>query len=99
VSYPLEKPRFLNPNPEFDSTEVSSLHIDEPFTHLAARAIDSVTIDGHRLVAVLHFERQQDDTCHVVCATEEGTSHLFSFNPFEEGPVSHLLVDDIEKPS
>lgn len=95
----MEKPRHLNPNPEFSSTEVSSQHIDEPFTWLAMHAIDSLTIDGHRLVSVDHFERQTDDTFHVVCSTEEGASHLFSFNPFEEGPVSHLLLDDLELPS
>lgn len=92
----METPRFLDPNPEFSSQEVSSLRIDEPFSHLAMHAIDSLTIDGHRLVSVDRFDRQQDDTFHVVCSTEEGASHLFSFNPFEEGPVSHLLLNDLE---
>lgn len=95
----MEQPRYLNPNPEFSSAEVSSQNIDEPFAWLAMHAIDSLTIDGYRLVSVDRFERQTDDTLHIVCSTEEGDSHLFSFNPFEEGPISHLLLDDLEQTS
>jgi hypothetical protein len=88
----VEQPRHLNPNPEFSSDEVSSLHIDEPFGWLAMKVIDSLTIDGHRFVSVDHFERQTDDTLHIVCSTEEGESHLFSFNPFEESEITHLFL-------
>ena len=88
----MEKQRHLDPNPAFSLESVSSRRIDEPFAHLAMHAIDSLTIDGHKLVSVDHFERQLDDTVHVICSTEEGVSHLFSFNPFEEGEISHLLV-------
>ena len=82
----------LNPNPAFLLENMSSVRLDEPFTHLMMHAIDSVTIDGHKLVSVDHFERQQDDTLHVVCSTEENESHLFSFNPYEESEVTHLLL-------
>jgi hypothetical protein len=88
----VEQPRDLNPNPEFSTAEVSSLHLDEPFGWLALKAIDSLTIDGHRFISVEHYERQTDATLHIVCSTELGESHLFSFNPVEESEITHLFL-------
>jgi hypothetical protein len=89
----MEKPRHLDPNPAFSSAEVSGERLLEPFTWLAMHAIDSLTIDGHRLVSVDKVQRQTGDTMHVVCSTEEHATHLFSFNPFDGGPVQHVLLD------
>lgn len=88
----MEKPKDLPQNPSFSASEVTSAHMDEPFMWLNSRAIESVTIDGHRLVSVDHVDRSQDGTLHIVCSTEAGASHLFEFNPLEEGPVTHLFI-------
>lgn len=88
-----EKARRINPDPEFSSAEVSGTHMDEPFALLMGHYIDSLTIDGHRLSTVTHMARQQDGTMMVSCLAENGATHLFSYDPIEEGPLQHLLLD------
>lgn len=90
----VEQPRFLDPNPSFLTAEVSSSHIDEAFEWLSTHSIDSLTIDGNKLVHVDAVQRQEGGTYHVICSTEEGASHLFSFNPFEDGPIDHLMISN-----
>lgn len=84
--------RFLDPNPIISPESLSSTSIDEPFMWLAARSIDSITIDGHRLVSVDQAERLHDETMHVVCSGEDGSSHLFVYNPTTDEPVQHYLT-------
>lgn len=88
-----EQARYLNPDPEFSTESVSGTQMDEPFAQLMGHYIDSVVIDGHRIVGVNEMRQQQDGNMYVTCTTEVGSNHLFVYNPIEDGPVSHLLLD------
>lgn len=92
----MERQRYLDPNPKFSSDTAVSSQMNEPFVWLAMHVVDSLTIDGHRLVAVDHVEHQQDGTMRVACSSESGTLHLFEFNVLEDGPVLHSLVENPE---
>ena len=89
-----EQARYLNPDPEFSTESVSGTQMDEPFALLMGHYIDSVVIDGHRLTAVTDMVRQRDGNMYVTCSTESGSHHLFVYDPIEDGPVNHLLVDN-----
>ncbi len=91
-----EKARRLNQDPEFSSADVSGTQMDEPFVWLMGHYVDSVTIDGHRLTAVTHMSRQQDGSMIVTCNSESGLSHLFTYDPVNDGPVSHMLIENPE---
>lgn len=92
----MENPKFLDPNPELYTDMVSSSQMNEPLLWLASHVIDSLTVDGHRLVHVDQVRSQQDGSVQVVCSTEEGTSHLIAYNPTEDGLVFHMLIDSSE---
>ena len=46
----MEKPRHLDPNPSLSLEETSSAHFAEPMMWLASRIVDSVSVDGYRLI-------------------------------------------------
>lgn len=92
-----EKSRRMEPDPEFSTDAISSTQMDQPFAWLMGRYVDSLIIDGHRLTGVTDMMRQQDGSMHVVCTTDSGSHHLFVYNPIEEGPVGHFMIDNPDK--
>lgn len=88
----MEKPRQLDPNPSISLEEVSGAHFGEPMMWLASRIVDSVTVDGIRLVYVDKIGRGVDETLHIECIAEDESSHTFVFNPQQDGPVEHFLT-------
>ena len=88
----MEKPRNLDPNPSFTTQEIKSTELDEPFIWLTARAIDTLTIDGHKLLSVDSVAHVQNGTTHIVCTAEDGTSHLFAYDSYEESTISHSII-------
>jgi hypothetical protein len=93
VRLSVETPKNLDPNPFFSTEAITSTQASEAFIWLTARAVDSLTVDGHKLLSVDHVFHEQSGTVHIACSAEDGASHLFEFNELEEGPVSHLIVD------
>lgn len=89
----MERPQYLDPNPTLSLEHVSGAQFSESMTWLGARIIDSVTVDGCKLIYIDKVFRDSDETLRVECVAEDDSLHTFVFNPQEDGPVSHMLTE------
>jgi hypothetical protein len=88
-----EKASKPNPNPELTTEQLDSFAVELHVGLLQSRSIDSVTIDGHRLVGVEHVGAiTPDGQAYAVLVSESGATHLLSYNTTEDGPVAHMLI-------
>ena len=81
-----------NPNPEFSSEHLDGAEMDLQVGLLLTHSVDSLVIDGHRLIGVGEVHSERDGRVMVTLASEAGETHLVSYNALEGGPVSHMLL-------
>jgi hypothetical protein len=83
----------INPNPQITPEEMTGADITMPLAWLAGRMVDSLVVNGSRLVSVDHRFEEQDGMLHVICSDEEGSSHMFQYDPTDRSdPVRHLVL-------
>ena len=82
----------LDPNPQIFTDDLIGSDISEPFIQLLSFRIDSLTIDGHKLVRVDEVDKNRDDSLTVTCSAEDGTIHAFAYAT--DGPIAHVIIDN-----
>lgn len=88
-------PRSPNPNLAFLTPDMNGSDINEPFFRLVAREVDSLTIDGYKLIAVSEVSHDsEEDSTRVVCIADDGHAHVFVYGSGTESTVTHTVVDE-----
>ena len=82
----------LDPKPQIFTDDLMGSDISEPFIQLLSFRIDSLTVDGHKLVGVDGVDKNSGDTITVTCSEEDGTIHDFTYAA--EGPIAHRIIEN-----
>lgn len=89
----------LSPNPKLHTEPLSGSTMNEPLVRLLTHQIDSLTVDGHRLVGVNVLVRSLGGTATLVsCVDGEGGTHVFTFGSGEDTPVEHYIIPKESRP-
>lgn len=83
----------LDPNPQITPEEMTGADITMPLAWLAGHMVDSLVVDGSHLVSVDHRFEELGGILHVICSDDDGSSHMFEYDPTDRSePVRHLVL-------
>lgn len=84
-----------DPNPELDTQHLTGADVGESFARLASCELDSLTVDGFRLLDVDDVDSgHETGITTVTCTDEAGHKHLFMYRPSSDSQVTHLFFED-----
>jgi len=84
-----------DPNPELCTDELTGADMSEPLARLAGSEIDTLTVDGFRILGVDDVDPGRDSgITTVICTDETGARHRFTYRPDSGSPVFHDILAD-----
>jgi hypothetical protein len=96
----MEKFRETRSGIELTPDEIDGVSVAVSLATLHARGIDFLRIAGTELVAVGNVARDEDNTMREIGYEEDGTPHLFVYEPLQRSGVLHVpdpeVTDELE---